>query len=290
MLNVELKYNTVSLRSLSQLFTPTTFSKIVRKKEYSIVDSRLKKHITNTKGLTRINLIKTIYSKLEKQYKSEYLYKNTLINKLLLGRYSLNTTTIINELKIKNSIADFVLLNGEIRIFEIKTELDGLQKLSKQINDYKTFANKIFIVTNSKYVNSLSKLYQNDTIGIIEYTKKKTLKEIKPAIEDSKHLDYEVLFKSLRKNEYLELINSYFGFIPNVPNTLIFKESLKMVKTIEISVFQKLVLKQLKKRKIKFPDLLKSTQTPDELKYLCYTLNFNRKEYLTLYEFLNKKI
>jgi len=290
MLNVELKYNTDSLRSLSQLFTPTTFSKIVRKNDYSIIDKRFKKHITNIKGLSRIDLIKIIFSKFEKQYKSEYLYKNALINKLLLGKYSLNTTTAINELKIKNSIADFVLLNGEIRIFEIKTELDSLQKLNKQINDYKTFANKVFIVTNTKYVNSILKLYKEDTIGIVEYTNKKTLKEIKPAIEDNRHLEYETLFKSLRKNEYLELVNNYFGFIPNVPNTLIFKECLNLVKTIEITIFQKLVLKQLKKRKIKFPDLLKSTETPYELKYLCYSLDFNKQEYLTLYEFLNKKI
>jgi len=290
MLNIELKYNTDSLRSLSQLFTPTTFSKIIRKNNYSILDNRLKKHITDTKGLSRIDLIRIIFNKLEKQYKSEYIYKNALINKLLLGKYSLNTTTVINELKIKKSIADFVLLNGEIRISEIKTELDSLQKLNKQIKDYKTFANKVFIVTNSKYVNSLLELYQDDSIGIIEYTEKKTLKEIKPATENNNRLDYEVLFKSLRKNEYLELINNYFGFIPNVPNTMIFKECMKKVKTIEISVFQKLVLKQLKKRKIKQPDLLKSNKTPYELKHLCYTLDFNQKEYITLYEFLNKKI
>jgi len=290
MVNIEFKYDINSLRSLSQLFTPTTFSKIVRKNDYLIIDNRLKKHIINTKGLSRIDLIRTIFNKLEKQYKSEYIYKNMLINKLLLGKYSLNTTTVINELKIKNSIADFVLLNGEIRIFEIKTELDSLRKLDKQVKDYKTFANKVFIVTNSKYVNSLLELYQDDTIGIIEYTTKKTLKEIKPAIEDNDYLNYEVLFKALRKNEYLELINNYFGFIPDVPNTLIFKECLKLAKTIEVSVFQKLVLKQLKKRKIRHPDLLKSTRTPYELKYLCYTLDFNEKEYKTLYEFLNKTI
>ncbi len=288
--NIELKYDTDSLKSLSQLFTPTTFSKIIRKNDYSIIDNRLKKHITNLYGLSRIDLIKIIFRKLENQYKSEYLYKNVLINKLLLEKYSLKTATIINELKLKNSIADFVLLNGEIRIFEIKTELDSLQKLNKQINDYKTFANKVFIVTSSKYINSILNLYQEDTTGIIEYTNKRTLKEIKPAVEDNKHLEHETLFKSLRKNEYLELINSYFGFIPNVPNTLIFRESLNLAKTIEINTFQKLVLKQLKKRKIKHPDFLKSSKTPFELKYICYVLDFNKQEYQTLYEFLNKKL
>jgi len=290
MLNIELKYNTDSLRSLSQLFTPTSFSKIVRKNNYSIIDSRLKKHIVNVKGFSRNELIKIIFKILEKQYKNEYIYKNALINKLLLGKYSLNTTTVINELKIKNSVADFVLLNGEIRIFEIKTELDNLQKLEKQIQDYKTFANKIFIVTNSKYINTLIKLYNDKNIGIIEYTDKKTLKEIKPAIEDNSNLNHEVLFKSLRKKEYLELVNDYFGYVPNIPNTLIFKECLKMIKTIDVNIFQKLVLKQLKKRKIKYPDLLKSKKTPYELKYLCYTLDFDYNEYLRLYEFLNKKI
>ncbi len=290
MLNVELKYDTESLRSLSQLFTPTTFAKVVKKNVFSIVDSRFDKHLVKQEKLSRNALIKFIYQRLEKQYKSEYLFKNALINKLLLGKYSLNTTTVINELKIGSSVADFVLLNGEIRIFEIKTELDNLRKLNKQIDDYRRIANEVYIVSNSKYINALIKLYNNDNIGIIEYTDRKTLKEIVPAKNNTEHFDHILLFKSLRKPEYLELIKEYFGYIPYVPNTMIFKECLSMVTTIDAVVFQNLVLNHLKRRRIKCPEFLKSSKTPFELKHLCYTLDFSQTEYLKLYEFLNKKV
>ena len=75
-----------------------------------------------------------------------------------------------------------------------------------------------------------------------------------------------------------------------MPNTLIFKECLSLVKKIEVNIFQNLVLSQLIKRKVRCPELLKSGQTPFELKQICYTLDYNQSEYLKLYEFLNKKL
>ena len=152
---IEIKNNIESLRSLSQIFTPSNFKQIVRKKEYSFTNKRINKHISFQPPLKNKGLIEFIYQELHNNYKNEYLYKNALINKLLLGRYSLNTTTIINEFKIGNSIADFVLLNGEVRIFEIKTELDSLSKLSKQLLDYSRFADKVYVVTNSKFIDRL---------------------------------------------------------------------------------------------------------------------------------------
>lgn len=287
---IGLKNDIESLRSLSQIFTPTNFDRILRKSDITNTRDRINKHVISTTKISNRNLLQYIYKELQNNYKSEYLYKNALLNKLLLGKYSLNTTTVINEFKIGKSIADFVLLNGEVRIFEIKTEFDSLEKLNKQLNDYIQFANKVYIVSSSKYIDKLIDDYKNTTIGIIEFTENNTLKEIIPAKENNFFFNHITIFKTLRKQEYLDIIRNYFGFVPNVPNTKIFKESLKLIETIKIDEFQKLAFQKLKERKLRCPTELISDMTPYELKYICYSLDLSDKEYKSFYQFLNQKV
>ena len=285
---MDINNNIESLRSLSQIFSTANFNKIVRKKDYVNTFERVRKHTTFSHTTTNLELFDKIYNELLESYRSEYVYKNTLINKKLINKYSLKSTIALNEFKIGNSIADFVLLNGKARIFEIKTELDGLDKLEKQIADYYSFATDVYIVTSSIHIQKLLELYEETKVGIIELTKKNSLKEIKPAISNTALLDHSAIFKSLRKNEYVNILETKSVQIPNVPNTLIFKECLNLTKGINIIDFQKSAIKVLKKRNIENPDLLKDRRIPYYLKHICYSLNLSKPEYEELNSFLNK--
>lgn len=280
--------NIESLRSLSQIFSTANFNKIVRKKDYVNTFERIKKHTTFSNSITNLELLDNVYNELLESYRSEYVYKNVLINKKLIKKYSLKSTIALNEFKIGNSIADFVLLNGKARVFEIKTELDGLDKLEKQISDYYSFATEVYIVTSSKHIEKLIELYKETNVGIIELTQKNSLKEIKPALTKIDLLDHSSIFKSLRKNEYINVLEANSFQIPKVPNTLIFKECFNLSKDIDIVDFQKSAIKVLKKRNIKNPDLLKDNRIPNYLKHICYSLNLSKPEYEELNSFLNK--
>lgn len=283
--------NIDSLRSLSEIFTTSNFNKIVRLADYKITERKIKKHYTKkTNNINYKIVLENLYSELQNDYRSEYFYKNNLLNTYLLRKYSLSTTTVFNEFKIGNSIADFVLLNGTARIFEIKTDLDGLNKLKKQISDYRQFADAVYIVTSSKYIDKVLLDYSKSTIGVIEFTQGNTLKEHKRAQSNTKYFNHEVIFKTLRKSEYLDIVDNYFGNIPDVPNTKIFRTCFELVSKIEIGQFQKIAFNKLKTRKIKCPNLLASQHTPFELKHICYTLDFSEQEYNSLYTFLNKSI
>ncbi len=277
------------IRSLSQIISPSNFKKIVREGDYYSTFYKLKKYATVTDSTTNLDAINVIYNSLLKNYKNEYVYKNILTNKLLLKKYSLKNTIALNEFNIGKSIADFVLLNGEARVYEIKTELDNLEKLDKQVLDYCKFGDKVYIVTSSKHVNKLIELYDNSTIGIIELTPRNALKTIKKATSNEATFSYEVLFKTLRKQEYLDIIEEYFNFVPEVSNTRIFKECLALAKKIEISLFQKLVVKKLKSRNISNPKKIQEKAIPESLKHICYSLNFSKNEYEKLNSFLNQK-
>ena len=285
---MEINNNIESLRSLSQIFSTANFKKIVRKKDYVNTFERITKHTSFPNSITNLELLDNVYNELLESYRNEYVYKNTLINKNLIQKYSLKNTIALNEFKIGNSIADFVLLNGKARVFEIKTELDGLDKLEKQILDYYSFATEVYIVSSSKHIEKLIELHQKTKVGIIELTKKNSLKEIKPALPNIDLLDHSVIFKSLRKNEYINVLKANSIEIPKVSNTLIFKECLNLSKSIDIVVFQKTAIKVLKKRNIKNPELLKDNRIPNSLKHICYSLNLSKPEYEELNSFLNK--
>lgn len=277
-----------TLRGLSQLFSSAQFEKIIRGNDQKYIRKKISKHFTENKTYKRI--LQFLYSELNEKYRNEYLYKNALFNEVLLKRYSLKTTTVLNEFVIGSSIADFVLLNGEARIYEIKTDLDSLDKLDKQLSDYIQFANKVFVVTSAKHLEKLMLKYENSTIGIVEFTNRNTFKEHKAAGSNIECFNHLTIFKTLRKIEYLDIIKSEFGFVPEVPNTLIFKECFEMIKTLDVSYFQVLAFNKLKQRNIKCPDLLVDEKTPYELKHICYTLNLNEDEYVEFHNFLNTKV
>lgn len=285
---MEITTDIKKIRSLSQIISPANFKKIVRKGDYYSTFYKIKKYTKVTDSATNLDTINFIYKSLLKNYKNEYVYKNILTNKLLLKKYSLRSTVALNEFNIGKSIADFVLLNGEARVYEIKTELDNLGKLDKQVFDYCKFADKVYIVTSSKHINKLIELYKNSSIGIIELTPRNALKTIKEAENNLSTFKHEILFKTLRKQEYLELIEEYFKFIPEVSNTLIFRECLNLVKKIEISIFQKMVIDKLKTRNISNPNIIKEETIPESLKHICYALDLSKDEYEELNSFLNK--
>ncbi|WP_418636423.1 sce7726 family protein [Winogradskyella sp.] len=286
---MEIVIDISKIRSLSQIISPSNFKKIVRKDDCYSTFYKIKKHTIVTDSTTNLDTINVIYNSLLKNYKNEYVYKNILTNKLLLKKYSLKNTIALNEFNIGKSIADFVLLNGEARIYEIKTELDNLEKLDTQVLDYCKFGDKVYIVTSSKHINKLIELYANSTIGIIELTSRNALKTIKEATSNEATFSYETLFKTLRKQEYLDIIEEYFNFVPEVSNTRIFKECLALAKKIEISLFQKLVVKKLKSRNISNPKKIQEKAIPESLKHICYSLDFSKKEYEKLNSFLNQK-
>ena len=129
----------------------------------------------------------------------------------------------------------------------------------------------------------------NSTIGIIELTSRNALKEIKKASSNEASFSHETLFKTLRKQEYIGIIEEYFNFVPEVSNTRIFKECLALAKEIEISLFQKLVVKKLKSRNISNPKKIQEKAIPESLKHICYSLDFSKNEYEKLDSFLNEK-
>ena len=160
-----------------------------------------------------------VYNFLSKYYKNEYIYKNTIIKNILLGRHSLNTAYVINECRIGKSRADSVILNGTSTVYEIKSEYDTFLRLEQQLNDYKQAFEYVYIVVPTSTVEKLKNSLKDFNVGILELNNNDSLTKIREAKSNKEYFDKNIIFDILNQREYKSIVHKYFNNIPIVPNT-----------------------------------------------------------------------
>ena len=123
-----------------------------------------------------------------------------------------------------------MIVNGKTTCYEIKSEFDTLNRLDEQLKDYMKLFDEVYVVCSAK--NLASVLTSTDErVGVLELTQKNYLSEKRPAIQRTEPIDIEVLVKSLRKDEYLEMVLRTTGEQPKVPNSLLLKECISCLKS-----------------------------------------------------------
>lgn len=162
------------------------------------------------------------YAVLQTAYRCEYVYKNAIAAKILLGRHSLKTATLLTEVAVSECKADLVLVNGTTVAYEIKTELDSLDRLSAQLEAYTRAFDEVYVVTHETCVERLAKGLPKD-VGLLALTGRYTLTEVREASSHCDQIDGSVVFDILRRSEYTSIVRRHFGFVPDVPNTLIYR-------------------------------------------------------------------
>ena len=233
-----------------------------------------------------LDRIKEIYKYLCLFYRNEYVYKNTLFNKLVIGKHSLNTTSAIIELPVAQSIADFVMINGKAIVYEIKTELDSLDRLEGQlVNYYKAF-DMVNVVVSEHHYDAVAKLLHNTPVGITILTKKMTLSVKKLAISDMSQFSKDTWFNILRKYEYASILKKYYDSLPVVSDFLYYQACKKMFLELDTNILYQEFVQQIKKRNLKQPNYIDYHVIPSELRLLVYLSNLKKSEYESLCRFL----
>jgi hypothetical protein len=272
---------------LNKLFTLNVFRELIVKHNNGTYGAIVKRYINDAESKDNGLLISEIYGYMSKTYRNEYFYQNTLLNKLLLGRHRINTTTALTQIPIAKSKADFILINGKAVVYEIKTELDSFDRLETQLNDYYKAFNHVFVVTSESNYEKLYSILEGCSIGIYVLTNRNTLNLKKDAAEKNCHLDYTAIFKILRKKEFENIIKTYYGELPKVAQVFYYGECLKWFKKIPLMDAYTMFLKELKKRNKIIIEQFQSV--PYELKSLMYFSNASTRDYYALSQFLNGK-
>lgn len=178
--------------SISGVFSNSHFKKILEHGYSSYIDKkieRLQDFLSIEKGTSRQKALEKMYSYLLKEYRCEYIYKNFITQKILLGRHSLNTSTLINEFRVGSSMADVVLINGKSTVYEIKTELDNPDRLQDQLTDYQKAFSEIYLVVHHSMVDNYMNKLSGSCVGLIALNKRNQLSVRKKAIRNTDHLD-----------------------------------------------------------------------------------------------------
>lgn len=278
------------MRSYSSVFSSTSFSRLLKHNDYSFINAKVERYDLNNLGKsinTYYDYIQYIYRELTKQYKFEYIYKNTFINELLLDKYGVKDTIVINEFRVGNSIADIVMFNGTSKAFEIKTELDTNKRLNNQLSDYTKIFKECYIITHESLTNKY--LQEDDHIGIIElvdHTKSVSMHEVRAAKENI-NIDSDTLMRSIRTPEYKNIIKLYFGILPEMNSFNMFETCKGLMKQIPKEQLNYLFIEELKKRKSN-TDIINTFKS--ELRQLCLAMNIDTSSYQELDFKLSKQI
>ena len=278
------------MRSYSSIYSSTMFSRLLKNDDYSFINSKIDNYDINkvgTKFDTYYDYIRYTYNELRKYYRNEYIYKNTIINELLLKQYGVKDSIVINEFRVGNSIADLVLFNGTSKAFEIKTELDSDKRLVGQLNDYSKIFRQNYIVIHESLIDKYLNIDSNvGIIALFEQPRSLKLEEIRPAVNNV-NINSDTLINSIRTPEYKNIIKNHFGELPDVNSFKMFDECKLLMREIPSSVLHNLYLDELKKRK---SNTSKLKSYYKELRQITLSLNLDDKSYNQLYEKLNKPI
>jgi len=274
---------------LNRFFSCRVFGDVINNRYNNIFCTVVQRYINDPDNKENGDLISEIYRFMSSSYRNEYFYKNTLLNRLLLGRHSLRTTTALTQIPIGTSKADFILINGKAVVYEIKTELDTFERLDSQINDYYKAFDRVCVVTSESYFERASTLLAETPVGIYVLTAKNTLssKLKKEPIADSSKLSHISIFKVLRKCEYENILRSYFGKLPNASQVFQYSQCLEMFSKIPVHTAQTLAIKELKNRNRIIMKEIDSI--PYELKTLFYFSKLSKSDQRALSCFLRKR-
>ncbi len=249
----------------------------------------IKRYVDDPEDKDNGTIISEVYRFMSKAYRNEYFYQNTLINKLLLGKHSINTTTALTQIPICKSKADFILINGKAVVYEIKTELDTFNRLDNQLRDYYKAFNHICLITSESHYERAVNLLADTPVGIYVLSQNNTIssKSKKEPQENNSGLDYTAIFKVLHKHEYENILLQYYGELPTSSQVFYYNICLKNFSKIPILEAYNMALKQLKKRnRILINEFEK---VPYELKSLIYFSKPSKTDWNVLDNFLCKK-
>lgn len=270
---------------LNRVFTRNTIRQLIDEGESQAFTAAIRRYVNNYSEMTNGECISTIYQHLKSEYQNEYYYKNTLLNKLLLGVHSPRTTTALTEVPVGNSKADFILINGKAVVYEIKTALDNFDRLDGQLSDYYKAFSRVVVVTSESNYAEIQKRLTNSPVGICILTSRGTLSIRKEPEEKLDDLCKSTMFKILRKDEYEHILLDLFGELPRVSQFEYYRACKTMFDSLSNEVAHRYFIQALKKRtKIEIESY---EDVPYELKFLVYFSNLKKKDYSKLNDFLN---
>ncbi|MFA6342561.1 MAG: sce7726 family protein [Fibrobacteraceae bacterium] len=236
------------------------------------------------------NLFKTAYANLSGIHeRNEYIYKNVLTSRILLGVHSLKTTTVVPEFRVGAVKADFAVFNGTSTVYEIKTERDTLKRLQKQLDHYLQFFDKIYVVAGESHLEVLLATLP-PCVGLIAINQRMQRNAVREATSNMENMNPDLVFDALRASEVDHILTMYQLPVPEVPNTLRRKAQYELFRTLTPAQIHRGMVSGIRKYRgmLKLEKFIDSL--PSSLKAVGVGFNFSAREQNTFLHSLNTEI
>ena len=281
------------LRIISSVFTRPSFAELARTGDYQATFSGLVKSgvasSTEDESQSLDTLFETIAARLSKSYRNEYVYKSDLANRLIFGRHSPRTAGLQLELPIGRSIVDIAVANGTSTAYEIKTEFDTTRRLGSQTYDYLRAFDRVFVVTHPLHIHRYEREL-DPRVGLIALSTTGSMKTIRDATSNVRNVRPEVIFRTLRKEEYLAAIKNLFGSVPDLPNGLIHSHCERLFASITPNAAHDILVAALRARTTNANMVNFVSKLPPSLRTLGYATPLSQQQRHSVIALLQKKV
>ncbi|ULQ60674.1 sce7726 family protein [Brucepastera parasyntrophica] len=194
-------------------------------------------------------LYKNAFILLANDYRNEYIYKTVFYSQILEDKEKSSNFSVISELRTGNSIADIATFGSKrtSNSIEIKSDIDKISKATTQVIDYQKMFPLVSLISSKDQIDKIFKVISKD-IGLLVLNNDLSINILRNAKYNDSLLDKKTMFYTLRRHEYELLIKEYYGYVPNVPNGLIFSECFSLAMEIPMLFFYRLFRKRLAER------------------------------------------
>lgn len=215
-------------------------------------------------------ILDEVFGMLVEHYRCEYVFKNAIATDILMDFHSPEKARLLSEFRSGSCRADAVIVNGTSSVYEVKTDLDSLGKLQKQLNSYRSIFDKIYVVASSSMCDKVAALIDDD-VGIFSFTDNAQLKSIRKSASHKELVSPSQIFDCMRRDEYVGAITKHFGQAPTVPNTQIYTECKKLFCELSPIAAHAAMVHALKRRTEISSAWHLVGKVPSSLTYLCLT-------------------
>lgn len=236
-------------RQLAQIFTRSILERIARDASADVALKALKMSgisipLASKAPLTWFDRSLDI---LQAHYRCEYVYKAAIADRVVFGRHSPTTASLQVELPVGRSIVDVAVFNGTSTAYEIKTEFDSNRRLATQTPNYLKAFERVYVVTHPDLALRYLEIV-DERVGVLSLCRRGRLAEARKATRDINRIDPSMLFRMLRREEYIHAVEQIYGAQPTLPNGYVSAHFGKLFASLSPSVAHSLFVEAMRRR------------------------------------------
>ena len=268
--------NLARSRIHSSLFSRRVVSEVL-KGQYGSIDKICAFFEDNKEQKTYFEYLTHLYGLMMHHYRCEYIFKNELINEILLRHFTHQDTILFSEFHVGRSIADLAMFNDISIAYEIKTDYDSDKRLIHQLTDYNKLFDKCYLVASSDGYKKYAKELPNN-VGIItfEYNGDSLVHHIVKEAGLNEVIDIHTLMRSIRTVEYENIVKYLYGSLPIVSSFDMFDECEKLLANADNRKVRVSFMRVIKQRKTNTQSL---KQFDHCFRQLCLATHITLNEY-----------